>query len=172
MPYQYLPVHSLDARRVAAERLLGDTARFVANTWPGLQVTPELAEGPVAAALRAAADGADLLVVGADDASLFVEALTGSVPGDLLTTAPCPLAVVPRREWTELTALPASAPVVVALDELGVVQSALALAPSGSRPRPGRADRCRSCGACGRTVRVEPTSGRCSGSMSSTRMSR
>jgi nucleotide-binding universal stress UspA family protein len=122
LPDQYLPANSLDARRAAAERLLVDTARFVANTWPGLRVTTELAEGPVAAALRAAADGANLLVVGADDASLFVEALTGSVPGDLLTTAPCPLAVVPRREWTT----PASAPVVVALDELGVAQSALA----------------------------------------------
>jgi nucleotide-binding universal stress UspA family protein len=126
LPDQYLPADSLDARRAAAERLLADLVRFVATSWPGLRVTTELAEGPVAAALRVAAEGADLLVVGADDASMFVEALAGSVPGDLLTTAPCPLAVVPRREWTELTALPASAPVVVALDEQGTAQSALA----------------------------------------------
>jgi nucleotide-binding universal stress UspA family protein len=53
-----------------------------------------------------------------------VEAIAGSVPGDLLTTAPCPLAVVPRREWTT----PASTAVVVALDEIGTAQSALAFA--------------------------------------------
>jgi nucleotide-binding universal stress UspA family protein len=119
-PDQYLPADSLDAQRAAAERLLADMARFVATSWPDLVVSTELANGPIASALRAAAEDADLLVVGADDASLFVEALAGSVPGDLLTTAPCPLAVIPRRGWMT----PASAPVVVALDERA--QSALA----------------------------------------------
>ncbi|MFL6126748.1 universal stress protein, partial [Actinophytocola sp.] len=59
--------------------------------------------------------------VGADDAGPFTEAISGSVPAELLTTSPCPLAVVPRRE----TIAPASAPVVVALDE-PVSQAALA----------------------------------------------
>jgi nucleotide-binding universal stress UspA family protein len=93
----------------------------VAAAWPGLTVTTEVIAGPPAAVLRAAADGADLLVVGADNASPFTEAISGSVPGDLLTSAPCPLAVVPRREWTT----PASAPVVVAFDESPVSQAAL-----------------------------------------------
>jgi hypothetical protein len=41
-----------------------------------------------------------------------------------LTTAPCPLAVAPRREWTT----PASAPVVVAVDDQGTSTAALAYA--------------------------------------------
>ncbi|MDQ3788028.1 MAG: universal stress protein, partial [Actinomycetota bacterium] len=91
---------------------------------PALVVRTAFAAGPPGAVLRAAAEDADLLVVGADDASPFTEAIVGSVPGDLLTTAPCPLAVVPRREWTT----PASAPVVVAVDDQGTSTAALAYA--------------------------------------------
>jgi nucleotide-binding universal stress UspA family protein len=154
-PDQYLPAGSLDAQRAAAERLLVDMARFVATSWPGLVVSTELARGPVAAALRGAAEGADLLVVGTDDASPFVEALTGSVPGDLLTTAPCPLAVVPRREWMT----PASAPVVVALDELGTAQSALAFgfAVASRSSRPLTVLQCVPAGPADRARRSEQT---------------
>jgi nucleotide-binding universal stress UspA family protein len=45
-----------------------------------------------------AAVDADLLVVGTDDQRPVAEAVTGSVPGTLLTTAPSPLAVVPHAE--------------------------------------------------------------------------
>lgn len=123
-PDRYLPTDPAPAYRAAAERELTEMAAYVNTGWPGLAVSTELAVGPPAGALRAAAEDADLLVVGADDASPFTEAISGSVPGDLLTTAPCPLAVVPL----EPTALPASAPVVVALDEHGTAQSAVAYA--------------------------------------------
>jgi nucleotide-binding universal stress UspA family protein len=120
-PDRYIPNDIAAAHRVAAVRMLAELAQDVAADWPGLAVSTEVVTGPPAAVLRAAADGADLLVVGADDASPFTEAISGSVPGDLLASAPCPLAVVPRREWTT----PASAPVVVAFDESPVSQAAL-----------------------------------------------
>jgi nucleotide-binding universal stress UspA family protein len=123
-PDRYLPNDVAVEHKAAAQRLLDAMAGEIATGWPDLAVSTELATGPPAAVLRAAADAAGLLVVGADDASPFMEAISGSVPGDLLTTAPCPLAVVPRREWTT----PASAPVVVAIDETDTAHAALGYA--------------------------------------------
>jgi nucleotide-binding universal stress UspA family protein len=105
-----------------AAMLHAQLATDVLADWPDLVVTTSVVAGAPAEVLRAEAAEADLLVVGADDASPFTEALRGSVPGDLLTSAPCPLAVIPRRGWTT----PASAPVVVALDESTASQAALA----------------------------------------------
>jgi nucleotide-binding universal stress UspA family protein len=107
---------------VARQRLLTRLATKARADWPGLAITTRLVAGPPAAVLRGAAEDADLLVIGADDAGPFTEAFRGSVPGDLQSSAPCPLAVVPRREWTT----PASAPVVVALDESTTSHAALA----------------------------------------------
>lgn len=115
-----------------ADRLAELSGRL-ATGWPGLSVTAQLVPGTPAAVLRTEARGADLLVVGADDASPFTEAFNGSVPGDLVATAPCPLVVVPRRGWTT----PASAPVVVALDESATSQAALAYAYAAAQ-RTGR----------------------------------
>jgi len=108
-----------------AEDLLDAMADEVSVAWPGLEVTTEVVRGRAADALRATAAGADLLVVGADDASPFVEATSGSVTGELLTTTPCALAVVPRRGWT---GFPADAPVVVGVDEPAPAHAALAYA--------------------------------------------
>lgn len=105
-----------------AGRLLDRLAAEAMADWPGLVVTMSVVPGAPAEVLRAEAADADLLAVGADDASPFTEAVHGSVPGDLLTDAPCPLGVIPRRGWTT----PASAPVVVALDESTTSQAALA----------------------------------------------
>lgn len=121
---RYLPSDPAPAHRAASARELTELVAYVNANWPGLTVSAELVAGPPTPALRAAAEGADLLVVGADDAGPFTEAISGSVPGDLLTTAPCPLAVVPARERTA----PESSPVVVALDEHGTAQAAIAYA--------------------------------------------
>ena len=121
-PDRYLPNDVADARRDTTTRLLADLVAETVAGWPSLVVTSDVAAGPPAAVLRDAAAGADLLVVGADDASPFIEALSGSVPGDLLNTAPCPLAVVPRPGRTTLV----SAPVVVAVDESAISQAAVA----------------------------------------------
>lgn len=87
-------------------------ATLAAQCQPGLAVVTGVVPGPPEQALRAAAAGADLLVVGADDQSAFVEAITGSVPGALLISAPCPMVVVPKD------AEPAddAAPVLVGVD--------------------------------------------------------
>lgn len=122
VPDGRLPAEVTDLPRAAAERLLADLVGEVATSWPEVAVTTGAFPGTPAAVLRAAAADAVLLAVGTDNASPFTEAISGSVPGDLLMTAPCPLAVVPRREWTT----PASAPVVVALDESAASQAALA----------------------------------------------
>lgn len=121
---RYLPNEVAAEHRAEAQRLLAELAAEVTAEWPGLAVRTELVAGPPAAVLRAAAADADLLVIGADDASPFMEAISGSVPGELLTTTPCPLVVVPRRGWPA----PASAPVVAAFDESVTSQAALAYA--------------------------------------------
>ncbi len=122
-PDRYLPNEVAEEHRVAAVRMLAGLLDGVLADWPDLAVATDVMSGPPAAVLRAATEHADLLVVGADDATPFAEAISGSVPGDLLTTSHCPLAVVPRRERAEL---PATAPVVVALDESATGQAALA----------------------------------------------
>jgi nucleotide-binding universal stress UspA family protein len=123
-PEVYLPAESADALREAGYGHLAAAAELARAVQPGLLVTTTVTGGEPVDVLRHTAHGADLLVVGADDRSAFAEALTGSVPGVLLTTAPCPLAVVPREQEP----VPDDAPVVVALDEAGTSRAALAYA--------------------------------------------
>ncbi|MFL6123171.1 universal stress protein [Actinophytocola sp.] len=132
-PDRHLPNDVADAHRVAAAVLAELAAQALAGR-PGLAVTTEVVTGSPAMALRTAADVADLLVVGADDASPFSEAISGSIPGDLLTATPCPLAVVPRAERAGPAA---SAPVVVVFDESPGSQAALAYAYAAAH-RTGR----------------------------------
>lgn len=155
LPDQYLPADQAGAHRVAARRLLDDMARYVADVWPDLATTTELVEGTPAEALRTAAADADLLVVGSDDSSPFLEAIVGSVPGDLLTTAPCPLAVAPLQDW----AAASSAPVLVALDEHDTARSALAyaFAAASRSDRPLSVMRCRPAGSAEQMPAVEQT---------------
>ena len=87
----------------------------------GVEVRTRTVIGPAEHVLRAAADGADLLVVGADDHSPFVEAITGSVPGGLLTTSPCPLVVVPK----DAAPVGPAAPVLVGVDTAEASRAAL-----------------------------------------------
>ena len=121
-PDRYLPTDPAPAHRAAAERELAEMTDYVHSRWPGLVVSTELTFGLPADVLRATAEHAELLVVGADEANPVAEAVSGSVPGDLLTTAPCPLVVVPRHEHV----VTGVAPVVVALDEHGTAQAAVA----------------------------------------------
>lgn len=120
-PEQYLPSDAADGLRDSARAGLTRAAGHAAAWRPGLSVSTELLAGPPAEVLRHAGASADLLVIGADDQSPFAEAITGSVPGSLLTTAPCPLVVVPQAEPVSR----ATAPVLLALDEPGTAQSAV-----------------------------------------------
>lgn len=78
---------------------------------PGLPVLTKNVAGSVEQALSEAAISADLLVIGASSQSPFAEAITGSIPGALLTVAPCPVVVVPRNAESADTA-----PIVVGVD--------------------------------------------------------
>ena len=150
---QYLPNEVAEEHRARAVLLLADLTGEVVAEWPDLAVVTETGEGPPAAVLRAATEEADLLVVGADDAPPFVEAISGSVPGDLLTTSRCPLVIVPRPEWTEPSS---SAHIVVALDESATAQAALAYGyvAAARSGRPLRILRCVTTGHLGEAASV------------------
>lgn len=123
-PEQYLPADAADARRDAGRAHLTDAAEEARAAHPGLVVTTDVVAGDPVGVLRSAGDAADLLVVGADDQSPFAEAITGSVPGSLLTTSRCPLVVVPHTERPAAE----DGPVIAAVDEAGTSQAALAYA--------------------------------------------
>ncbi len=133
-PERYLPADTAEALRTAARARLTQAAKEASVRRPDLFVTTEVVSGPPAEALHGAAAEADLLVVGADDQSPFAEAISGSVPGALLTTSPCPIAVVPQSELV----VRADVPVLVALDGAGTSRAALAYAFAAA-DRSGRA---------------------------------
>lgn len=137
---RYLAPDPADILPVEARQRLARAAEEAASRQPGLSVSVATAGGPPPDVLLDAAASAELLVVGADDQSPFAEAVIGSVPGALLTTSPCPLAVVPRTEQT----VDRDAPVLVALDESGTSPAALAygFAAADRARRPLRVLRC------------------------------
>jgi nucleotide-binding universal stress UspA family protein len=80
----------------AAREALRQAVALAEERAPGVEVVTRVISGAPEPVLRAEATGAGLLVVGADDQGPLLEAITGSVPGGLLSTAPCPLVVVPK----------------------------------------------------------------------------
>jgi nucleotide-binding universal stress UspA family protein len=123
-PEQYLPADAADAVRQEGHAHLAEAARHAEADHPGLIVTTEVAGGPPVDALRNACAHADILVVGADDQSPFAEAITGSVPGSLLTESPCPLVIIPHAETN-----PAEhASVIAAIDDGDTSRPALTYA--------------------------------------------
>ncbi|HET9138226.1 universal stress protein [Actinophytocola sp.] len=104
-----------------AREALRQAALLATERAPGVAVVTRVIAGSPEPVLRAEATGAGLLVVGADDQSPLLEAITGSVPGGLLTTAPCPLVVVPKD-----AAPPGdTAPILVGVDTAETSRSAL-----------------------------------------------
>lgn len=95
-----------------AESALSWAASLASERQSGLTVRHRVVPGSAEQVLGEAAAGADLLVIGADDQSPFMEAISGSVPGALLNSAPCPLVVVP----TDAVHPDATAPVLVGVD--------------------------------------------------------
>jgi nucleotide-binding universal stress UspA family protein len=115
------PPRQADSACAAASECLHEASRRLAATCSEVEAVTRVIVGQPEHVLRAEATGADLLVVGADDHSPFVEAITGSVPGGLLTTAPCPMVVVPKD------AVPAehTAPILVGVDTADTSRAAL-----------------------------------------------
>lgn len=78
----------------AAGRLLDDALTAVAREAHGVEVERRVVEAEAATALLEAAEGADLLVVGARGHGGFLGLLLGSVADRLVRHARCPVVVV------------------------------------------------------------------------------
>lgn len=87
-------VEVLDASRRAAEDLASRVVAEVAGPTPAVELSVSVVEGPAADVLRAAATGADLVVVGNRGRGNLISAILGSVSSDLADEAPCPVVIV------------------------------------------------------------------------------
>jgi nucleotide-binding universal stress UspA family protein len=79
----------------AARSVLDASLAEASSMAPGLEIHGELVEARPAAALLAAAEDADLLVVGSRGRGGFAALLLGSVSAQCVHHAPCPVVVVP-----------------------------------------------------------------------------
>jgi nucleotide-binding universal stress UspA family protein len=86
------PVEEGAERLMVRETLAGHRERH-----PGVNVVEEIVQGHPVEALREAATGADLLVVGSRGRGTFAGLVLGSVSQALLHRSPCPLAVIRGR---------------------------------------------------------------------------
>jgi nucleotide-binding universal stress UspA family protein len=82
----------------AARKVLDASMEEARPADPGVEIEGELAEGRPAAALLAAAQDADLLVVGSRGRGGFAGLLLGSVSAQCVHHAPCPVVVVPAEQ--------------------------------------------------------------------------
>ncbi len=92
----YLPAADPDVRdsiQQEAEQVLDDALAEVGTV--GVEVERSAVEGSPAATLVAAAEGADLLVVGSRGRGGFTGLLLGSVSQQCAHHAPCPVVIVP-----------------------------------------------------------------------------
>ncbi len=86
-----------DFAKVAADIVTAAISRVADPADGGVTVRPEVAEGTGASVLLAAADGADLLVVGSRGHGGFTAALLGSVSQHCVQHARCPVVVIRGR---------------------------------------------------------------------------
>ncbi len=95
--YAWAPVSVLDEASdfgaIAAKSLTEAIGQTVAPDCP-VKISTSVQEGNAAEVLLAAADGADLLVVGSRGHAGFTGALLGSVSQHCAHHAPCPLVIV------------------------------------------------------------------------------
>lgn len=80
-----------------AQHVLEATVAEILGDGPKVEVLIRVVEGHPTPKLLAAADGADLLVVGSRGHGAFRGMLLGSVSAHCITHAPCPVVVVPHR---------------------------------------------------------------------------
>lgn len=144
--HAWLPVYPLAARDLfddqalledAAHHQLLDAVARVRSDVPGLtRVRERLELEHPATALLAAAEGADLLVVGTRGRGGFAGLLLGSVSQRCLTHAPCPVAIVPPSSDGD----PASGRIVVGVDGSPASYDALGWAATEARRRSAHLD--------------------------------
>jgi nucleotide-binding universal stress UspA family protein len=119
-------------RHDAANDLVRAAATVAAETAPGVPCDTEVASGAPVPVLRAASEGAALLVCGSSGLGAISGLLAGSVTVALAGHSACPLAVV-RGE----PALP-DAPVVVGVDGSPASEAAVGIAFDEAAQRGGR----------------------------------
>ena len=78
----------------AAEKDIADALQRVTDSHPKVSTTTEIVHGQAALAITRAAEGAGLLVVGSRGRGGFKSLLLGSVSRQVLSSAPCPVAVI------------------------------------------------------------------------------
>lgn len=91
----------LDTIKAAGEAVLADARSFVMAHAPSLDVEYVLTDAAPLDALRAEADGARMLVLGADDVPWYERLLRTRISGYLAKHSPCPVVVVPELEFPE-----------------------------------------------------------------------
>ncbi|MFJ2032218.1 universal stress protein [Streptosporangium sp. NPDC087985] len=87
------PAHWGPAVETAARNLLGQAAERARAHAPTAEITTEIIDGAAAESIAAAAQDAQLIVVGSRGRGGFAGLLLGSVSRDLATRAPCPVVV-------------------------------------------------------------------------------
>lgn len=112
--------------REEADRIVAAAVRRAATSVPGLTVEGEVRVGAAAPVMLAAADNADLVVVGSRGLGGFASLLVGSVSGHLARHAPCPV-VVTRPPATRRTDA-SQGPVVVGIHDPDSAEDVLAFA--------------------------------------------
>lgn len=95
-PYGGAMPYDPGALEPAARAVLDETVDSVDATGLAAPVRRHLVQGGAGGALVAAAQGADLLVVGARGHGGFVGLLLGSVSQQVAHHAPCPIVIVPE----------------------------------------------------------------------------
>jgi nucleotide-binding universal stress UspA family protein len=96
------PVGLSDDRiRDAAKAVLDDAVTRLQSMAPDVTVTGSLYPGTPTAALLEAAEQSTLVVVGTSGLDRVTEFILGSVTQQVVTHAPCPVAVIPSRESDE-----------------------------------------------------------------------
>ncbi|MFD1930273.1 MULTISPECIES: universal stress protein [Nonomuraea] len=89
------PSWTVDAEAAVGE-MLRQAAQEARAGRPKLEVTTEILDGGAQDALVAAAEGAELIVVGSRGRGGFAELLLGSVSRHVAARSPCPVAVIRR----------------------------------------------------------------------------
>lgn len=96
------PVGLSDDRiRDAAQAVLDDAVSRLQSTAPDVTITGALFPGTPTAALLEAAEQSTMVVVGSSGLDRVTEFILGSVTQQVVTHAPCPVAVIPSRESDE-----------------------------------------------------------------------
>ncbi|MGW6707684.1 universal stress protein [Streptomyces sp. NPDC054956] len=112
---EWIPSYGYAARTEATpspqywgERIPREVAQQLAERHPGLDITTEQVDGRPLTVLVAAAQGAEVLVLGSRGLGVLTGFLVGSVSQAVLAHAERPVVVVRPGAWTDADRLPAS----------------------------------------------------------------